>query len=116
MTHNDISDAEIEAVARAMAGWNSADPFAEKPLDEPNADDDREWWRERSRAAILASRAALLAEERKVVAREPLIEMCDAATLSTSAFLALENQGIRGVELRRLKHTIRFLAMWDAAP
>ena len=100
MTHNDISDAEIEAVRRAGLALPFLVHVGSNSI----------------RSLILASRAALLAEGRKVVAREALIEMCDAATLSTSAFLALENQGIRGAELRRLKHAIRFRAMWDVAP
>lgn len=44
--------------------------------------------------------------------REPTIEMCDAATRSTSAFLNLQEHG---VALRRLKHSIRWRAMITAA-
>lgn len=48
-----------------------------------------------------------------IVPIEPTIEMCDAATRSTSAFMALEQ---RDVDLRRLKHGIRYRAMLAARP
>jgi hypothetical protein len=44
--------------------------------------------------------------------REPTDEMCDAATRSTSAWM---NSKLQGVELRRLKHRIRWKAMINVA-
>lgn len=63
-----------------------------------------EWDRIDARICRAYARAAIAA------LREPTIEMCDAATRATSAFLALEQ---RGVDLRRLKHSIRWRAMID---
>lgn len=60
--------------------------------------------------------AALVELERDgfvIVPTEPTIEMCDAATRATSAFLHLEQ---RGVDLRRLKHAIRYRAMIAERP
>lgn len=43
-----------------------------------------------------------------LVPREPTVSMCDAATRATSGFLNIK---ARGVELRRIKHAIRWRAM-----
>lgn len=88
MTHDTISNAEIEAAKKA---WFSV------PL--TCAED----YTKRMRAAILASRAALLAEERKVVAREPTEVMLGAAF----------SKSFKGDSLLLLGW---FHRMWDAAP
>jgi hypothetical protein len=67
-------------------------------------------WRERADAALAAIEAS---GTHVLVPVEPTIEMCDAATRSTSAFMALEQ---RGADLRRLKHNIRYRAMLAARP
>jgi len=60
-----------------------------------------------------AALAAIEASGFVIVPLEPTIKMCDAATRSTSAFMALEQ---RGADLRRLKHAIRWRAMLAARP
>lgn len=66
--------------------------------------------------AIMSSRGLMADEDdaRAVldVMREPTMEMCDAATAATAAFLDLSQHGIA---LRRAKHAIRWNAMIDAA-
>lgn len=120
MTHDDISDAEIEAVARAKARFvvlrnlrvlreERDEAFIERAVGHAWPDYITE-----SRAAILASRAALLAEGRKVVAREGLTEEMIQAALAINAWKA--DGTARGMEKIRKKYQERWRVMWDAAP
>jgi hypothetical protein len=92
-------DGMVERVAKAMFRSLDADPRfvgrADLTPEHPGWDQ----YCYQARAAIEAM-------------MEPTIEMCDAATRSTSAFLNLQE---RGVTLRRLKHAIRWRAMINVA-
>lgn len=83
---DDISDAEIEAVAEEI--WPNIDVGPNKI------------W-EIARAAILASRAALRTEGKKVLAREPTPEILHKLRLDVEDDCDVVNA---------------FQAWWDAAP
>jgi hypothetical protein len=86
MTADEIIDAAADAI------WNEGPGIGRK----------LPWIREQAKRACLAMLDAI---------GEPNDEMCDAATRSTSAWI---NSKLQGVELRRLKHRIRFGAMLKA--
>lgn len=76
-----MTEAEVEAVARAMfeSDERSREAVAKirhMPWDTVGSQY-RNIWRERARAAIAASRAALTAEGKRVVLIEPTEEMID---------------------------------------
>lgn len=99
MIHDDISGAEIEAV-RQFFIIRASCRFACK-AESPDCECAKD-----ARAAILASRAALLAEGRKVVAREPT----DNMDMTAWQF----EHGEHGTGLFNWRNAWR--AMWDAAP
>lgn len=97
MTHDDISDAEIEAVKAVIVRLFG-------PAIDFNAPYAKMLAEEVPRAAILASRAALLAEGKKVVAREPIEAM------KRAYWDALND------DEDAIHPAVALRAMWDAAP
>jgi hypothetical protein len=64
------------------------------------------------RAALVLALCLLDRAGYTIAPKEPTDSMCDAATRSTSAWIGDKH----GVDLRRLKHRIRYRAMLAHAP